>query len=93
MTLEEVDGYMDIVLETKPFLSKSVNCLKQDHEEFRHNTRQIVHRLGTVPPGDYSTFAEICNDLAVLLDRLERHCKKEVKLFQEAFEQEEGGEG
>src|SRR4026207_390753 len=35
MTLEEVDGYLDIVLESKPFLSKSVNCLKQDHEEFR----------------------------------------------------------
>ena len=93
MTLEEVDGYMDLVLETKPFLSKSVGCLKQDHEGFRSSTRDVVCRLAIVHPTDPITFAEICDDLAELLNKLETHGRKEVKLFQEAFEQEEGGEG
>ncbi len=93
MNLEEVEGYMDIVLETKPFLSKKVHSLKQDHDRFRYAIRRIVHELKQVPPWDAGAFADIGEDLANLLDQLERHGKKEAKLFQEALEQEEGGEG
>src|SRR5438105_9463952 len=35
MDVEERDGYMDIVLESHPQLSKAVEDLRQEHEEFR----------------------------------------------------------
>jgi hypothetical protein len=93
MNLEETDGYMDIVLESKPFWSKKVHALKQEHDRFRYAIRRIVHELKQVAPWDGYALDEICAELAGLLDRLERHGKKEAKLFQEALEQEEGGEG
>jgi hemerythrin-like domain-containing protein len=93
MNLEETDGYMDIVLETKPFLSKKVHALKQEHDRFRYAIRRIVHELKQISPWDGYSLQEIGADLTGLLDRLERHGKKEAELFQEALEQEEGGEG
>jgi hypothetical protein len=93
MTLEEVDGYMDIVLQTKPFLGKAVDAMKEDHDRFRKGTGTIVERLNVASPLDLCSLDDIGADLAELLNRLERHGKKEAKLFQEAFEQEEGGEG
>jgi hypothetical protein len=93
MNLEEVDGYMDIVLESKPSLSKSVRALKHEHEDFREGTQRIVHRLDLVARGDHGTFTDVCDELADFLDRLDEHAMNEAKLFQEALEQEEGGEG
>ena len=93
MALEEYDGYMDIVLETKPNLEKAVNSLKQDHDEFRKELGRILHQVDFVAPPDQVKFTKICNDLKTLLLKLEVHTKKEADIFQEAFEQEEGGEG
>lgn len=92
MTLEEVDGYMDIVLETKPSLSRAVQSLKEDHCRFRQATEQMVQRLELASEVDLDAFADVCDDFGELLDDLDRHHEKEAKLFQEAFEQEEGGE-
>ena len=93
MTLEEIDGYMDIVLETKPFLSKAVDSMKEDHDRFRRAASLLVQRLSAASPMDPHALDQIGADLTELLHRLDRHGKKEAKLFQEAFEQEEGGEG
>jgi hypothetical protein len=93
MNLEEVDGYMDIVLENKPFWSKKVQALKREHDRFRFAIRRIVQELKQLAAWDVLGFANIEIDLAELLDRLEHHTKKEAKLFQESLEQEEGGEG
>lgn len=93
MSLEEVDGYMDSVLETKPFLSKKVDALKREHDRLRYGIRCIVEGLKQVSAWDHGAIADIEAALADLLDRLNRHGRKEAKLFQEALEQEEGGEG
>lgn len=93
MYLEEVDGYMDIVLEKKPFLIGRVDSLKMEHKAFRRNTASIVHRLGRVNATDRITLDDICEHLGNMLDRLDSHLQSEARLFCEAFEQEEGGEG
>jgi hypothetical protein len=93
MALEEYDGYMGIVLETKPNLERAVNALKQDHDEFRKSLGRILHQIDLVAPSDQVTFNRICNDLKTLLLKLEVHTKKEADILREAFEQEEGGEG
>src|SRR2546430_679806 len=37
MYLEESDGYMAIVLEKHPHLTKPVEALRHEHDEFRHD--------------------------------------------------------
>lgn len=93
MKLEEVDGYMDIILETKPFLIGQVDALKQDHEAFRRDAASIEFRLGRASETDPEQLDRIGADLTAILDRLDRHHRREAKVFQEAFKQEEGGEG
>jgi hemerythrin-like domain-containing protein len=91
-TLEEFDGYMDLVLKTSPNLGKQVFALKDEHGQLRNGARQIVNRLERVAPSDQAGFHKICTDFQALLQKLDHHTKKEVELFQEAFH-EGGGEG
>jgi Hemerythrin HHE cation binding domain len=93
MMLEEVDGYMDDVLGGSPHLSKAVDALKQDHDWLRTAARRVLWQLERTSAEDQDGLADICDELGQLLDRLDEHSDKEAKLFLEAFDQEEGGEG
>jgi hypothetical protein len=93
MDLEEREGYMDIVLEKHPHLSKSVDALRHDHDEFRREIGLIVQDLDRVSPTDQNTLNMICEKAAILLKKVDTHNRKEGDIFQEAFEREEGGEG
>ena len=93
MNLEETDGYMDVVLETKPNLGKVVDHLRQEHDRFRHITKRFVRRFEQMSSTDRGAFDRACDDLSDLLQKLDRHSRREAKLIQETFEQEEGGEG
>jgi len=90
--LEEYDGYMDLVNKRAPRLSKIVDALKLEHEEFRGGVRRIALGLERISsPTDQAKFDTVCGELLDLLDKLEVHGRKETDLFQEAFEQDRGG--
>lgn len=91
MTLEECDGYMDVVLETRPQMRDTVAALRQDHNCFRKEIRELIQGLEHVAPSDQATTARICDDLVVLLKQLDEHHAKEVDVYQETFDREEGG--
>jgi hemerythrin-like domain-containing protein len=93
LALEEFDGYMDLVLQSSPGAAKTVDGLRQEHEQFRKEARHIVLRFERVARTDGEAFAHICDDLVGLLNRLAAHDKKEASLIQEAFARDEGGEG
>jgi len=93
MRIEERDGYMDIVLEKHPHLSKAFEALRKDHDEFRRQIGLIAKGLEHVYPTDLNTLNKICDQVAALLMKVEVHTQKEADLFQEAFERENGGEG
>jgi Hemerythrin HHE cation binding domain len=93
LALEEYGGYMDFVVHESPRLTKLVESLKQDHEQLRKDTRQIVQQFENVSPADGGLFAQTCDGLGSLLTRLAAHNKKEATLMQEAFTRDEGGEG
>lgn len=93
MTLEECDGYMDLVMETTPNLGNAVDALRQEHELFRQRMRRVVHGLEHIATSDHTTFVTICNDLAALLNTVDEHSRKEVDMFQEVFKNVGGGEG
>ena len=70
-----------------------MDALRGEHDRLRQATRGAVRRLEQVPPPDGAAFAGICADLAAVLDRVEDHSRQEVKLLQEAFARDIGGEG
>jgi hypothetical protein len=92
LALEENDGYLDDVAALSPQLGRQVDALRGEHDRLREATRGAVRRLEQVPP-DGAAFAGICADLVAVLDRVEEHSRKEVKLLQEAFDRDIGGEG
>lgn len=90
--LEEYDGYMDLVNNKAPRLSRAVDALKLEHEQFRTGIRRIALGLERISsPMDEAKFAKLCDELLELLDKLDAHGRKETDLFQEAFEQDRGG--
>jgi hypothetical protein len=93
MELEEKDGYMAIVLEKHPHLTKSVEALRGDHDVFRREMACLVQGLGSVVATDRDKLSAIFDQATVLLKKVDDHNKKEADIFQEAFEREEGGEG
>jgi len=93
LTLEEYGGYMDAVVNLSPQLSRRVDALRQEHDQFRKTSRQVLLRLETVAPTDRTTFRNVCNELLALLKKLEDHTRKEVELVQETFHRDGGGEG
>jgi hypothetical protein len=90
-TLEEYGGYMALLERKAPRLIKAVDALKLEHEVFRTGIRRIVHGLEQMPATDVAALAALGDELLVLLRKLDDHNKKEVDLFQEAFERDQGG--
>ncbi|MFN4258501.1 MAG: hemerythrin domain-containing protein [Gemmataceae bacterium] len=93
MALEEYDGYMDVVTSASPQLAKAVDALRHEHDEFRAKINRLVNRLERISPLDRAAFTLVCDDLRLLLDKLEEHGRKEARLMQEALDRDEGGEG
>ena len=93
LTLEECDGYMEAVVSLSPQLGRQVDALRQEHDQFRKASRQVVHGLETVAPTDQTTFRNVCDEALALLEKLDDHTRKEVDLVQEAFDRDSGGEG
>jgi hypothetical protein len=91
--LEQTEGYMTVVLDSRPQLSDEVRALRSEHVRFRDQVRDILDHLGSVAPTDRATFSRISDELVALLDRLDKHHHKETRLLQEALLRDEGGEG
>jgi hemerythrin-like domain-containing protein len=89
--LEEYDGYMDLVNKRAPRLDRTVDALKQEHNEFRTGIRRISLGLERISSTDQARFSAACDELLDLLDKLEAHGRKETDVIQEAFEQDRGG--
>src|SRR5580658_2751240 len=63
MNLEETDGYMDVVVDTKPNLGNVVDHLRQEHDRFRHATHRIVCRFEQLSSTDQDAFDKECDKL------------------------------
>lgn len=93
MTLEEYDGYMNVVTESYPELTDRTEKLRCDHDRFRDSLARINYRLERVSPADVAAFEETCSAINALLDEINDHNQRETALIQEAFLEDMGGEG
>lgn len=92
LTLEEHGGYMETVTETSPHQGKAVEALRQEHDGFRSTTAKILFRLERMP-ADVLVLNRLCEEWRGLLDKIQKHNKKEIDLLLESLEREVGGEG
>ncbi len=93
MALEEHDGYMDVVVRTEPRLAKAVDALREEHGQFRGAVGRLTRRLERLSAADPESFAAACDELLLLLDRVDRHSERESRLVHEALGRDDGGEG
>lgn len=91
--LEQAEGYMAVVLEARPEMTEDVRALRAEHVQFQKDVAGILARLNEVDSTDHAAFSKICDDTVALLNRLDKHHRKETGLLQEALLRDEGGEG
>jgi hemerythrin-like domain-containing protein len=91
MTLEEHDGYMEVVTESRPSLSPQVDALRAEHDVLRRALRRVGLQLERLTPDDSAPIDQVSAELVSLLERVDEHSQREVDLLQESLLQEEGG--
>jgi len=82
MELEECHGLMDSISEDHPHLQQRVDSLKQDHKSFRLAFDRIMPKLQRILAHDHDTMGMMCDELAVLMNRLAEHSGKETDLIE-----------
>ena len=93
MSMEEQDGYMLLVAETKPNLSVRVERLAADHQNFRSSIEHLLPEIEALSEYNSEGFEGICQQIYDLLNRVDQHDHEEIELLNDAFLCDEGGEG
>ena len=93
LRLEEEDGYMWQLAKTRPHLTHRVSKLRDQHDNFREVLGQAVSDIDRISTCDDGPGLLLCRNLIGLLDELEAHSDEEIRLVQDAFLRDEGGEG
>lgn len=93
MTLEEYDGYMNIVTESYPEFTERTKKLRAEHDHFREELGRTNYRLERLSASDLDGFNDNCQRLNTLLEEINDHNQRETALIQEAFLEDVGGEG
>ena len=93
MDLEEQDGYMQQVVETKPNLHERIQRLLHDHDHFRQWLRELTPEIQELSEYQEDEFTAICCRITDMLDEVDRHDADEIDILQESLLFDEGGEG
>jgi len=93
IAIEEEDGYLEAVAESKPNLEPRIRRLRKDHERFRQWVCELAPRIEDVQDWQEDEFRAACDDVRALLHEVDEHDHKEVALLQETLILDEGGEG
>ncbi len=93
LDLEEQDGYMVYVAETRPNMQSRVERLERDHVLFRHALHDLSPEVESLSEYQCEDFEEVCGEIETLLERLDIHDMEEIDLLQETIMMDEGGEG
>ena len=93
MDIEEQEGYMVLVAETKPHLAVRVERLEHDHQQFRREMEHLLPEVDALTDYESEAFERKCEEIYALLDSIDRHDAEEIELLQETLLFDEGGEG
>ena len=93
ISIEEEGGYMNEVVDAKPYFQNRIDLLVGDHARFRDRLRKLLPELNDINEWEEPRFDQVCNDLRQLLDDVDQHDLQEVELLQESLLMDDGGEG
>jgi hypothetical protein len=93
LELEERDGYLTVVLESKPNLDTRIKRLQREHREFRQQLQEMAPTIAALTALPEDEFEFVCTQISELLDRVDQHDMAEIELLQDTLMHDEGGEG
>ncbi|MCI0332452.1 MAG: hemerythrin domain-containing protein [Planctomycetes bacterium] len=93
ISIEEEGGYMNEVIDAKPYFQDRIERLEKDHGRFRARLRTLMPELNDIKEWEEPRFEQVCDELRQLLDDVDRHDWREVELLQESLLMDDGGEG
>ena len=93
ISIEEEGGYMNEVVDAKPYFQNRIDLLAGDHARFRDRLRKLLPELNDINEWEEPRFDQVCDDLRQLLDEVDQHDLQEVELLQESLLMDDGGEG
>ncbi len=93
ITMEEEGGYMADVLDVRPHYQERIDGLASDHDRFRARLKGLKAEADSTSEWEEPRFNEVCDNLRVLLDDVDRHDEREIELLQESMLCDDGGEG
>jgi hypothetical protein len=91
--LEEVDGYLESVARLNPELSREVDRLHEEHEDFRSALRKSVVLIDLASPLRVADFNATCGQLRITINGVLEHLRRESELLFQSFNRDIGGEG
>lgn len=91
MRAEEIDGFMQPVLEERPTLAREVDNIKHEHAELSRWLDQIHTELVELSCDEKLLIEDACHRIQHLLTAVRHHQEREELLATFAFSQDLGG--
>ena len=87
---KQEDGYLRMVVEMRPTLSKQVEQMRREHDEILHLAERILHELSEVMPHSRLLIADVCARIQRFMAVVADHEQREVMITMYVFSQDIG---
>jgi hypothetical protein len=90
MAIAAEDGYLLPVLEKRPTLSKEVERLRQEHDQFRRLMDNLHDAIIALKPDELLLIRDCCARVQAFLGHVQRHQEHETHMVQYTLNQDIG---
>lgn len=90
-TLEEHDGYMLSLAESRPHLEHQIDEFRREHDSLRQQLRKAVVKLDSLSGKDAIEFGHLCEEILALIAKIDAHNHAETRMLQDAYNIDFGG--
>jgi hypothetical protein len=81
--LEEQDGYLELVARSHPQLDPQLKQFRAEHDEFRRRVHEALARMQELVAAGHAEIDPLLAEITLLLEQIDGHNKREMRLLQE----------